>query len=56
MQINGCFFGQIEYNSMFYGRKYAAYARIKTTKGAAICNEPQKLNKKLLGFYYETFL
>ena len=20
------------------------------------CNEPQKLNKKLLGFYYETFL
>jgi len=21
-----------------------------------LCNEPQKLNKKLLGFYYETFL
>ena len=36
MQINGCFFCQIEYNSIFYGRKHAAYTRIKTTKGAAI--------------------
>ena len=27
-QINGCFFLQIECNSMFYGRRYAAYAGI----------------------------
>ena len=27
-----------------------------TVKKRSICNEPQKLNKKLLGFYYETFL
>ena len=27
-----------------------------TNKGEAHeCNEPQKLNKKLLGFYYETY-
>jgi len=40
---------------MAYGVLYGLKSARKKAKKRLCCNEPQKLNKKLLGFYYETF-
>lgn len=37
-------------------RNYWKVLKHRLIKEGAECNEPQKLNKKLLEFYYETFL
>ena len=53
-------FSLLEQSSGLYtAQRYTsnrALAQYTNKKSDPECNEPQKLNKKLLGFYYETFL